>query len=357
MAFLILVIVVVVGLGKLLPSILMLYVTNRRVEAAPVEAMQAIPDDPGLTEEEITKKLRFLKKVGLINKISAPVFIIGTFAYFTMYIGESMLLGEFFLKFLLPVGAAFVLMLVVGVRTGRQMMELKSLMAASVTLPVLREIFEVKAYHPHGNIGADIIRPAGLIHSWESISGSDYFEGSYKGLNVLYSDLYLSHQETSTDSNGKATTTTVTDFLGQWLVCDFGKELASTVRLVEKRGGTTFGLSKSDIETENVDFNKKFRIIAEDGHTAFYLLTPHFMERLVEADSRANSPSLFCFQGGKVHIALYSGRDSFELGKINPNNMEAVRQKFRNDIKYMTDIMDTLLLNDKLFQDTASGRT
>jgi hypothetical protein len=261
-------------------------------------------------------------------------------------------IGEFFLKFILPVGIVFVLMMVVGTVTSKRMSELKSIMGASVTLPVLREVFELKTYRPHDHIGREVVDPAGLVSRTDLISGSDYFEGVYKGINILCSDLWLGHKESDTDSDGKSTTKTVTDFLGQWLVCDFGKELAASVRLKERGAvmGRIHDISKSDIETEDVAFNKKYRIITDDGHAAFYLLTPHFMERLMAADEKADSSTHFCFQNGKVHIALDSGRDSFELGNVNPNKLEDLRQRFRDDIRYMTDVLDTLLLNDTLFR-------
>ena len=143
------------------------------------------------------------------------------------------------------------------------------------------------------------------------------------------------------------------------MVCDFGKELSASVRLIERKGGTRFNRKrdggKSDIETENIEFNKKFRITTADGHTAFYLLTPHFMERVMAVNKMAKASSLFCFQDGKVHIALYSGRDSFELNGVKLNNMDNVHQKFRGELKYLTDIVDELLLNKRLFKEISAG--
>jgi hypothetical protein len=147
----------------------------------------------------------------------------------------------------------------------------------------------------------------------------------------------------------------VIDFQGQWLICDFGKELSATVRLIERKSGARFqrthDISKSDIETENAAFNKKYRIIAQDGHTAFYLLTPHFMERLLAADEMADASTLFYFGNGKVHIALNSGRDSFNLSSVALSNFENVREKFRGELTLLTNIVDELLLNEKLFKE------
>jgi hypothetical protein len=75
------------------------------------------------------------------------------------------------------------------------------------------------------------------------------------------------------------------------------------------------------------------------------------MERLVAADEAADSSTMFCFKDGKVHIALFSGRNSFELKGGRLDSVDNVRQKFRRDLQYMTDIMDILLRNDRLFKE------
>jgi hypothetical protein len=237
----------------------------------------------------------------------------------------------------------------------KQIKKLKEIMGQSITEPVLKEVFEVIEYNPSSRIPTKLVHSAQLIDDWTEISGSDYFKGKYKGMNILFSDLHLQRKEIETDSDGKKTTNYITVFKGQWLVCDFNKPLAASLRILERKGrsGGTYRVdsSKSSIETENIEFNKKFRILTSDGHTAFYILTPHFMERLVAVDNRADAQSFFCFQDGHVHIALNTGHDSFELKGVKADNVENVRQKFRNDMKDITDIIDLLLLNDRLFQE------
>lgn len=308
----------------------------------------------GYSEEVIRKKLIALRIWTWVGRIIIPVSISVGFVLFALNIGTEMDLDDFAVKVLLP--AAIVVAAIIGllVVAYKQVSKLKGFMGSVVILPVLKEIFEVSDYQAHGHLKRELIRSAGLINEWEDISGSDYIEGGYKGIDFCYSDLVLTHDETDTDSDGQKHTKRVTDFKGQWLVCDFGKALAATVRLIERKGGTKWNrvhdISKSDIETENMEFNKKYRIITGDGHTAFYLLTPHFMERLLAADEAADASTLFSFINGKVHIVLYSGRDTLELKGAALGNMENVRQKFRDDMKYMTEIMDELLKNDTLFK-------
>ena len=309
----------------------------------------ATPSNAVLTDGELLNDMRSLKKWSLAGVILLAAAFPIAFALLAIFsvndmigIGFASGLGE------------LVLALAIGLYAHKRSVKLKVTLGNALTLPVIKEIFEVKDYRPLGHISREIIGSAGLIDRWETISGSDYIEGSYNGVSILYSDLLLQHTETETNSDGEEEERTVTDFKGQWLVCDFNKELAATIRLIERKGGTKwqrkYDVSKSDIETENIAFNKKFRIVTGDGHTAFYLLTPHFMEQLVAADEAADSSTLFCFKDGKVHIALYNGRDSFELKGVKLDSVDSVRQKFRRELKYMTDIMDELLRNDRLFK-------
>lgn len=317
---------------------------------------QSLPEISEISDEKLKKELTSLKILTWVRKLTIPALVvIGLLILFLNWeIGTSKSLDEVFLEILLPIALVFVLSVATFIFASNRINKLKALMGSAVTLPMIKELFDVKSYRSNGHIDREIVASAGLVGEWERIEGSDFFEGSYRNVSVLYSDICLSHEETDTDSDGKKTTKNVTDFLGQWLVCDFGKELSASVRLIERKGGTRFhrtnDRSKTDVETENAAFNKKYRIVTGDGHSAFYLLTPHFMERLLSADEMADASTLFCFGNGKVHIAMNSGRDSFEISGVSLGNIENVRQKFRGELKFLTNIIDELLLNEKLFQ-------
>jgi hypothetical protein len=56
--------------------------------------------------------------------------------------------------------------------------------------------------------------------------------------------------------------------------------------------------------------------------------------------------------GRQVHIALHNGRDLFEPGGRNAftvNNLDNLRMQMGWDVKYITGIIDELLLNECLF--------
>ena len=139
-------------------------------------------------------------------------------------------------------------------------------------------------------------------------------------------------------------------FQGQWLVCDFGKELSGEVRLSENAKKLRRQHRSDSVEMENPAFNDRFLVTAASAQEAYYLLTPHMMEYILSAAGRSGGEVYMAFlRGGKLHIAVQTGRDFFELGK-SAANIERLRQKFLGELRWFTGILDELRLADTLYR-------
>jgi hypothetical protein len=235
-----------------------------------------------------------------------------------------------------------------GMTAAQKKKKLKFAVSDSVVRCALAARFEVEKYMPGSFIHKMTILQAGLIHrSWNKISGSDLLEGKYKGISFTFSDLHLEME--TTDNKGRKRR--ATKFKGQWLILGLAKPLTFGVQLRGRKGGS--GSGKSAIETESIEFNKRFQIIAASPHNAFYILTPDFMEQILKADKRANARMLVSFDGDKMHIALDSRRDLFELSDkkkmFAANNIPALRMQMKWDVNYIANIIDELLVNETLF--------
>ncbi|MCL2488005.1 MAG: DUF3137 domain-containing protein [Oscillospiraceae bacterium] len=229
----------------------------------------------------------------------------------------------------------------------------------------LEAVFSDIEYNPRGCFPRHIISGAGLVDGWDHCSGSDYVKALYKGHRIEFSDIHLEREETTTDSDGHTQTHYVTVFRGQWISCQLDKQLPAMVRVREKaeRRGIAkkmFGSHvnrKSDVETENLAFNTQFQILTNDPHTAFYVLTPHFMEYILAADQQANGLTNLCFAGEAVYIAVHNNRDSFEIGRkaATTKDLPALRRRFQAETRYITAILDELFQNDHLFKGTENA--
>ena len=79
------------------------------------------------------------------------------------------------------------------------------------------------------------------------------------------------------------------------------------------------------VRTESEAFNKAYSIRGNDGHSIFYLLTPHYMEKLLVLSNEI----------GK-RLAMQFRKD----GKL----------KFRSEVRYVTELIDALLAVDTLYK-------
>lgn len=247
---------------------------------------------------------------------------------------------------------------------------------AAIMQEVLSEIFSDCTYRADGSISGETIRDAGLIDEWDKDSdshntkmwfrftGNDYFSGSYSGCSIECCDVDITkywtviEKDEDEDGNEQEREELETSFKGMWMLCKLNKPLRATVRIREKKdtpllfrkvAGKRINV-KSDVETENAAFNEQFQILTNDGHSAFYLLTPHFMERILAMDEKSSGKILLCFSGSHVHIAIHTGREAFAVKKdAELRNPESLKQRIRGELQPTIQILDELLQNESLF--------
>lgn len=159
-----------------------------------------------------------------------------------------------------------------------------------------------------------------LGEGWTDYYGSALVKGSYQGISFMQSDVCLIKHTESEDSEGNTNSYDTTVFKGIWAVLDFPKSFSTNLIVREREGRRSekWEKNKSVVQMENIAFNEKFTVIAEDAHNAFYLLTPQMMEHIIETEKRFSGRIYFCFMDGKLHIAIDNGKTSFgNIAMIN----------------------------------------
>ena len=107
---------------------------------------------------------------------------------------------------------------------------------------------------------------------------------------------------------------------------------------------------KSNVTMDNEQFSKRFCVRADNPQDAYYLLTPHMMEYIITmADKSGGTVYMSFMRNGKMHVAVKTGRDFFELGKSNAD-VGKLRQKFLGELRWFTDIVDTIRVEDTLYK-------
>ena len=221
----------------------------------------------------------------------------------------------------------------------------------------LEKIFTDLHYYPNKGIPESVIAGTGMMYTGDRYTTNDFISGKYKNINFMQSDVHIEEEHESTDSDGHTTTYYVTIFQGRWMIFDFNKTFKANVEVCEKgfsgnQANTLFGKSKyQKVKMESEEFNKKFRVYAQDPHDAFYIITPSLMEKIKRLEA-ANKGKLFLgFCDNQLHVGIHDGSDSFEPGScFSKINEEEVMNRMSTDVSKITMFVDELELDNDLFR-------
>ena len=288
-----------------------------------------------MTNEQLESELQSLRSKATIAKA------------LTYGSGAAMVLC--FITALIPLAIVFIVIaLVGGYLLEKNSSKLKKLLSDNVINGVIKEALgDAVEYNPWGKIN-----PGSMVFpfSYNCADGSDHIKAVYNGLNIELGDIELIDETEDTDiETGQTETSRNTQFKGQWLTCDFGKELSGEVYISEWTKKDRRSM-KSNVTMDNEQFSKRFCVRADNPQEAYYLLTPHMMEYIITmADKSGGTVYMSFMRNGKMHVAVKTGRDFFELGKNNAD-VGKLRQKFLGELRWFTDIVDTLRVEDTLYK-------
>ncbi|MDE6626771.1 MAG: DUF3137 domain-containing protein [Lachnospiraceae bacterium] len=208
-----------------------------------------------------------------------------------------------------------------------------------ISKPVLDSIFENAIFLPDTGYSrvdfkaSELMWGFGAGHTYDS---EDLIMGTCNGVAFRRADVRVTHRSDKR---------TVVDVDGRLLEVAFPKKINGIVRVVKE--GTVInlmGVNSLLVETEDADFNKKFNVYAKDKHSAFYLLTPHFMEYIKKLYNRDERIAI-TFDGEKLYF-LQSGHGGiFEPPAGAFNAWDEVR-KCRQELSEIGEIIDILQVDD-----------
>lgn len=267
------------------------------------------------------------------------------------------------------IGMTFVVLMVVcvlmcvflGKSTRKLEAKIKEFAGQYIVKGVLAEKIDIAEYSPNRYINEKFVKKCSILPNYNQINGSDYISGKYRGQKIVYCDLLLEWKTKERDSDGHKRTRTTTQFQGQVMKMELGKDIEGFVQIKEKKNprkrngfiANIFGTdtSHNNIETENVEFNNQFEIKTSDDQLAFYILTPQFMESVMRLDELADGYTNIEFRGTSVVLTLNNGKDSFEVNKTlgSQRRLEKYRQSFREELETILGVFDEILTKDNLF--------
>ncbi len=170
-----------------------------------------------------------------------------------------------------------------------------------------------------------------LLPDWDRSKFEDKLTGRRGEVDFEFFEAHLEDKRTSTDSNGRTKTRWVTVFRGQCLRFDFHKRFLGETLVLRDAGIFSFlggarGMERARLEDPR--FEKAFEVYTTDQVESRYLLTPDFMQRLLDLEEAFHGGKLRCaFTGGEMFVAVEGG-DLFEPGSMfTPlDNPERIRE-------------------------------
>lgn len=207
----------------------------------------------------------------------------------------------------------------------------------------LEKIFPNSKYLYNSGFTEQEVVNSKLLHNQDRYSSEDMIIGHFDGVGFRCSDV---HQK-DVRRSGK-TTTVVTVFQGRFYEFDFFKNFKYNMLLLQPYNYRPFENFKK-IKLESIHFNSEFKVYARDEHEAFYILTPHFMERLLVLDRKYQDKISFSFKDNKLFIAVDNRIDNFDIKAFQPldkNFLNSYIEEFQD----MKEFITLLTLNSKLFK-------
>lgn len=217
----------------------------------------------------------------------------------------------------------------------------------------LQEVFTDLSYSHEAGMPAEALASTEMISLGDIYTSNDFTSGKYKDTSFRQADVHI--QEEHSDSDGD--TSYVTIFKGRWIEFEFPKAFNFRLEVAQKWFGAVRvpkgknGRKFEKFQTESPTFNKKFKIYAEDGFEVFYILDPALIDHIENLTNVHKGKFLLCFIEQKLSVAIYDNNDAFEP----PNPLKSIdeakeKTKVTNEIKLITDFVDFLRLDHKLFR-------
>lgn len=193
---------------------------------------------------------------------------------------------------------------------------------------VCNHLFPDAIYSHDEGFELSFLLSPGFFASPDRYYGSEYMKGTYKGIPFQKATYDLQKKQVQTDSHGNTVVTYNTYAKGTMYYFTFSRHFNETVKILEKQGVLSFGGTRDNlkkVETEFIQFNKKFRILCSDETTVFYLLTPQIQEEVMNLEKKYKGSFYLAFVDNALFVAINDSGASVTIPFTKPISEETMR--------------------------------
>lgn len=187
-------------------------------------------------------------------------------------------------------------------------------------------------------------------------NGEDLVQGTIGKTAVEFCELHT--KDRRTDSKGR--THYVTIFRGIFFIADFNKNFSGQTYVLSDFGERFMGffgkifqnmnMMRPDvIRLENPEFEKYFAVYGTDPVEARYILSPSFMERLVNYRNKMQTNLQLSFINSQVYLAMPMKKNLFEPSlRKTVKRFEDIEEYYKQ-VLFCIEIVDELNLNTRIW--------
>lgn len=289
--------------------------------------------------ELLRQKLQLISKIIKVGFIS---FFVGIFAVMLLMI-VNFNLGTYLLLILFMLVPV---MIILGAKIDPKIRkEYETAYKEILVIPTLAEKFDRYTYSVDGKVTINDIKNLGIWNKKQEsfrVHTEDFLTGTYQGVYYEQTDADICCRLSRTSDKETVV------FNGTISKFRFNKKISGRLVLAHGSLGGTFSAGGlPQIKTENTEFNNKFTIHSEDGHDAFYVLTPHFMEYLMKLYNTlpgtmyTSKTLVVIFENDTVTI-LRGGVRMFELSAARKVDFYEAKGNITREMRDMLEIVNIL---------------
>lgn len=280
-----------------------------------------------------------LKPLQQKSKLGSFIMKVGVFIFIALFVLTFVSGGSAIGFDLMKIGFPILIFCLIGgsiyyhFARSKYVKEFKNVLA----VPVLQGMFEDARYYPERGFTENEFQMARLIR-WRTdfrYGSEDLIEGVHRGIAFRQADVKITH----TTGSGKSRRTVV-DVNGRIWEFDCPRQVSSNVLIVKDLTHAALEYGMNKVEMEDIEFNRMFDVYSEDEHSAFYVLTPHFME-YIKSLHRQDRAIYISFDGDKLYF-MQSGRGGIFEPSDAKVDVRSEIEKAKKELGVIDKIIDTL---------------
>ena len=223
----------------------------------------------------------------------------------------------------------------------------KKLCKNNLMKELLEDSYASVSYRDKDGFTEEEITKSGMIMMGNCFRSANLVKGERGDISFEMADVTVSRKT----PNGKGYHT-VTFFDGCWMTFHLNKSFGTTLHIKEKgfSGNQSPGRKPlSLVLIENREFNRFFRVYAEDEERARYILSPLLMEAILTINASLQGDLMIAFSENTVHVAIHGIKREWDTILPDGVDRRTLKREMLLDVSMITDFVDRLAEDEPLF--------